>query len=211
MISRIAIAVNYREQSEDNLIRLAREGDENAYKELMRRSWEICMRVAICSLGNREDALDEVQDAFWKAYLHLHTFNQQAKFSTWVARIVINQCLMRLREKKKIHLVPQTAVDSSGEEYTIHEAIDTENPEDLLAGTELRALVRYELNRIPILLRVPLELRYIHGMELEEVAVCLNITVAATKSRLYRAHQYLRDRMLKHCGTRGMGTLTRVA
>lgn len=203
--------MNYREQPEDNLIRLAREGDENAYMELMRRSWQICMRVAICSLGNREDALDEVQDAFWKAYLHLHTFNRQSKFSTWVARIVINQCLMRLRQKKRIRLVPHTAVDSSGEEYAMHEAIDTENPEDLLGDNELRALVRCELNRIPILLRVPLEMRYIRGMELDEVAGRLNITVAATKSRLHRAHLYLKDRMLKHCGTRGFGTLTRAA
>lgn len=201
----------YREQREDILIRLAREGDENAYKELMRRSWEICMHAAVCSLGNREDALDEVQNAFWKAYSHLHTFNQQAKFSTWVARIVMNQCLMRIREKKRIHLVPQTAFDSSGEEYIIHEAIATETPEDLVGDIELRALVRYELNRIPILLRVPLELRYIRGMELEEVAGCLKITVAAAKSRLHRGHRYLRDRMLKHCGTRGMGTLTRAA
>lgn len=211
MSSKVAFAVNYRQQSESRLIDLARKGDERAYEELMNRSLVICMRVAICFLGNREDALDQVQDAFWKAYSHLHTFQQHSKFSTWAARIVINHCLMRLREKRRLRLVPYDVVDSSGEEYTVHEAVDDENPEHLLGGTELRSLVRYELNRIPILLRVPLELRYLQNMELEEVARRLNITIAATKSRLHRAQLYLKDRMLKHCGMRGFGTLTRVA
>ncbi len=202
-------AVNYREQREDDLIRFAREGDENAYTELMRRSWEICMHAALCRLGNREDARDEVQNAFWKAYAHLHTFQQQCKFSTWVTRIAINGCLMRQREK--IHLARQTAVDSSGQEHTMHEAIDSENPEGLLGDAELRALVRHELSRIPLLLRVPVELRYMRGMELHEIAGRLNISLAAAKSRLHRGHRYLKDRMLKHCGARGMGTLTRAA
>jgi RNA polymerase sigma-70 factor (ECF subfamily) len=206
-----AVAADYREQREDILIFLAREGDENAYKELMRRSLRICMRVAVCVLGNQEDARDEVQDAFWRAYDRLHTFNQQSKFSTWVARIVINRCFVRLRERKRMRLVPQTVVDFSGEEYTAYEAIDTENPENLLGDTELRALVRHELNRIPILLRAPLEMRHIHGMQVEEIAGRLNISVAAAKSRLHRAQGYLRDRMLKHCGSRGLGTLTRAA
>jgi RNA polymerase sigma-70 factor (ECF subfamily) len=211
MVPSATTVANPREQPEEILISLAKAGNENAYKELMRRSWEICMRVATCSLGNREDALDEVQDAFWKAYLHLNTFNQQSKFSTWVARIVINHCLMRLREKKRLRMVPYEVVGPSGEEFTLHEAIDTENPEDLLGGAELLKAVSYELKRIPVLLRVPLELRYIHGLQLAEVAQRLNITVAAAKSRLHRAHLHLKDRMLRHCGTRGFGTLTRVA
>jgi RNA polymerase sigma-70 factor (ECF subfamily) len=203
--------VNYRTQSEELLLDLAREKDESAYGELMRRSWEACMRIATRSLGNREDALDELQDAFWTAYSHLHTFNQQSRFSTWVVRIVINHCLMRLRERKRIRLVSPVADNSSGEEYVLHEAIDTVNPESLLGETELRTLVRYELSRIPPLLRVPLELRYIGGMELNELAGLLNISVAATKSRLHRGQKYLKERMLKHCGSRGFGTLTRSA
>lgn len=209
MLSGISSGSSYRKHREDHLICLALAGDHSAYEELMHRSWAICMRVAISSLRNREDAIEEVQDAFWKAYSHLYTFNRRSKFSTWVARIVINQCLVRLREKKRFRLVSQTAVDSSGEEYTMHQAIDRENPEDLLGHAELRALVRHELSRIPVLLRVPLELRYMQGLELDDVAGRLNITVAATKSRLHRAQQYLKDRMRKHCGARGFATLTR--
>lgn len=207
----LAFEPNYQDYSEDVLVRLSRERDESAYKELMRRSRDICMRVAISCLGNREDALDEVADAFWKAYSHLSTFQQQSKFSTWAVRIVINQCLMRLRERQRLALLPYETVDSSGEEYILHEAVDPQNPETLLGGTELCTVVRDELNRIPLMLRVPLKLRHIEGLEVEEIAGRLNITVAATKSRLHRAQLYLKNRMLKHCGARGLGTLTRAA
>ena len=203
--------MNYREQPEPVLVRLAQDGNEQAFIELVRRSWDICMRLATSWLGNREDARDEVQDAFWKAYRHIQNFNQQCKFSTWVARIVINDCLMRLRERKRLRLVPYEAVSPMGEEYTLHQAIDSDTPEDLVGVSELRATVTSELRRIPVLLRVPLELRYLQGLELEEVANRLNITVAATKSRLHRAQAFLRSRMLRHCGTRGVGTLTRAA
>ena len=211
MLAKSDAILNIREKPESVLIELARGGNDNAYAELVRRSWDVCMRVAISSLGNRDEALDEVQDAFLKAYLHLGTFKHQSKFSTWVARIVINHCLMRLREKRRLRLVPCEAANSSGEEYTMHEGIDNETPEDLLGCAELYAVLRCELNRIPILLRVPLELRYIQGMGLEALAQHLNITIAAAKSRLHRAHSYLRVRMIKHCGVRGVGTLTRAA
>lgn len=200
-----------RKRSEHLLVRLAQEGDDEAFNELMSRSWDICMRVAACTLGNREDAIDEVQDAFWKAYTHIRTFNQQSKFSTWVARIVINHCLMQLRQRKRQRFVSCETVTSSGEEYVAHEAVNAETPEDLLGSTQLREVLNCELGRIPALLRLPLQLRYIQGLSLEEVAQHLDISVGATKSRLHRAQSYLKNRMLRHCGARGVGTLTRVA
>ncbi len=200
----------FREVPETVLINLAQNGNEAAYQELMQRSWEVCVGVAVSALGDREDALDEVQDAFLKAFIHLATFKQQCKFSTWVVRIVINHCLMHLRKRKRIRLVPYTAVNSSGDEFDVHVPVDKENPEDILRSTELHTVLRCELTRIPVFLRIPLELRYIHTMELEDVARQLNISVAAAKSRLHRAQVFLKDRMLKHCGERGLGTLSRV-
>ena len=201
----------YTDLPEDKLVRSAQQGNQQAFEELMIRSWDICLRVALCILNNREDALDEVQDAFWKAYTHIGGFNRQSKFSTWVARIVINHCLMRLRQRRRLRLVSSEAVNSDGEEYIAHEAVDSETPERLLGGAELSNVVLLEVRRIPALLRLPLELRYIHNLPLEEVARRLSITVPAAKSRLHRAQGYLRTRMLRHCGSRGAGTLTRVA
>jgi RNA polymerase sigma-70 factor (ECF subfamily) len=168
------------------------------------------MGVAINTLGNRDDALDELQNSFWNAYAHLRSFNRQSKFSTWVVRIVLNRCLMRIREQKRLRFVPFEGQGTTGDEFVAHEAVASETPEEAMGKTEVRKALTSELRRIPIILRVPLELRYIQDLELHEIAARLNITVAATKSRLHRAHLYLRERMQKHCGMRGLGTLIRV-
>jgi len=190
---------------------MAREGHENAFAELMNRARDRCMRLAVCILRNRDDAIDELQNAFWKAYSHLDTFNQQAKFSTWVARIVINNCYMRLRKMGAFRVVSTEGVDQNGEPYILHEAIEKYTPEGAAGGTELRALVRAELSGVPRLLRLPIQLHYLEERPLEEVARLLGLTLAATKSRIHRGQSYLRNRMERHCGRRGPATLTRAA
>ena len=79
------------------------------------------------------------------------------------------------------------------------------------ASVKVEQVLRRELAHIPVSLRVPLELRYFENMGLEDIAQALNLTLSATKSRLHRAHACLRRRMVRHCGSRGIGTLTRVA
>jgi RNA polymerase sigma-70 factor, ECF subfamily len=196
---------------EDALVRLAQQGKDWAFQELMLRAQDACLRIAIAILHNRDDAQDEVQSAFWKAYTHITLFSQQSKFSTWVARIVINRCLMRCRRERRVKFLSYDAVTPEGDSYVAFHAIEGETPEDGVGGSELRNMVRWELQRIPSLLRVPLELRYLHDLSLDDVAKRLGISVPATKSRLHRAQAYLRDRMLRHCGVRGVGTLIRVA
>ena len=198
-------------QGEDVLILAAQNGDNEAFSELMSRAWDVCLHVAISRLGNRDDAMDEVQDAFCKAYTHIREFRGKSKFSTWVVRIVINSCLMRLRRKTRQRTMPFEGINAHGEEYVAYEPVDRQTPEDMLGGVELQAAVRLELSRIPTSLRTPLELTYIRSLTLEEVARSLNISVAATKSRLHRGQLYLKDRMLRHCGVRGSGTLTRAS
>lgn len=194
---------------EDILMRMVLSGQERAFEELMNRARDRCMHVAFCLLGNRDDAHDEVQNAFWKAYTHLDTFNQQARFSTWVARIVINNCYMRLRKAGVLRLVSSEATNQDGESYVLYEATDSGTPEHSLGTTELCRVVRSELGRIPRLLRIPLQLHYLDELPLEDVARKLGVTLAAAKSRLHRGQCYLRDRMARHCGRRGAATLLR--
>lgn len=192
------------------LIELAQQGSEAAFQELTGRAREGCVRMAISMLKNREDAEDEVQNAFWKAYTHLPLFNHQSTFSTWVIRIVINHCLMRYRHLRRVRFVSYETAGHTGEWYAVHEPVESETPEQMLGRDELGSVIRSELRRVPIFLRAPIEMRYLQDRSLEDVASTLGITVAATKSRLHRAQGYLKDRMLKHCGERGSGTLTRM-
>lgn len=202
---------NLAAQPEDILVRMAQEGDEHAFRELIGRAHDGCLRLAIAILRNHEDAQDEVQTAFWKAYSHIRWFGQQSKFSTWLARIVINHCLMKHRRMRRVRFVPYDSVNPEGDAYVAHHAVETFTPEQSVGKSELSEVLRFELHRIPPLLRFPLELRYLQDLPLEDVASRLGISIPATKSRLHRAQGYLRQRMLRHCGVRGVGTLTRVA
>src|SRR4051812_27776529 len=83
--------------TERQTIAKAKAGDDRALEELIRQSWVPCMRVARNLLGNSDEAADVLQTAFCRAFTHLDSFRQQSQFSTWVVRIVINQCMIRLR------------------------------------------------------------------------------------------------------------------
>lgn len=197
--------------SDDELVNLAQLGSEHAFQELMCRSRETCVRMAMAILRSRDDAEDEVQNAFWKAYTHLGLFNRQSTFSTWVTRIVINHCLMRYRRARRLQFVSYDAVSPDGDWYVAYQPTTTDTPEQGLGDSEIKQVLLLELGRIPILLRTPLELRYVNDLSLEDVARRLGISVAATKSRLHRAQTYLRDRMLRHCGIRGPASLVRAS
>src|SRR5256714_15034759 len=82
------------------LVQAAREGDINAFEELVRRYDRNVFRIANHITQNREDAEDVVQDAFLKAYQNLERFQEQSKFYTWLVRIAVNEALMRLRKRR---------------------------------------------------------------------------------------------------------------
>ena len=198
-------------QSEDVLVRRARCGDKQAFEELVGRARESCLSVATGILRNRDEAQDEVQNAFWKAYTHIGIFSQQSSFSTWVARIAINHCLMHCRRERRVRFVSYDALTPDGASYASHQPVDTRTPEGGFGSAEVAEVVRRELRCIPASLRAPLELRHLHDLSIDEIAGRLGISVSATKSRLHRAQGYLRERVLRHCGGRGVGTLTRTA
>ncbi len=184
--------------ADDRLVVLAQDGDNAAFAELIERHQNTCKRLALSILRDVCDAEDEVQNAFWKAFEHIGQFQQDAKFSTWLSRIVVNQCLMRLRKDRRAKFL---YIDEgiAGEEITTLELPDnTISPEEDLARTELGKLVQDEIRRIPPLLREVVVLRDVQGLPMPDVAGKLGISIAAAKSRLLRARLELRSRLQKH-------------
>ena len=84
--------------SDGQLVSLAQQGSEAAFAELMRRHSAAMRKVAMGILRDTEEAEDELQNAWWKAWQHIGGFAGDARFTTWLTRIVMNQCLMRLRQ-----------------------------------------------------------------------------------------------------------------
>jgi RNA polymerase sigma-70 factor (ECF subfamily) len=189
------------------LIPLAKMGDQEAFTELVNRHYPACLKLARSILRDHEDAEDEVQNAYTKAFLHLGSFEGNSRFSTWLSRIVVNQCLMRLRQLRRAQF---TYLDDPGadENQTRFELRDTsEDPEQRYGRNEVASLLQQEVNRIPPLLRKPLLLRESMRLPLADVARQLDISEAAAKSRLLRARRELRERLGKHQGRRGTATL----
>jgi len=194
-------------QPDEELIRLAQAGDHSAFSELTRRNYPVSLRLAFSILRDREEAEDEVQNAYWKAFRHLGQFHFDAKFSTWITRIVVNQCLMRLRSARRASWL---YLDDArmGEERGSLDLTDPALTPEMQVGTrELSVLLQREIRRIPPLLRKVFELREVDELPMPEVAERLGISIAAAKSRLLRARAELRDRLTRYCGAKGLGGL----
>ncbi len=197
----------YRELLDDGLVKMCQNGDNSAFDELMRRHQTAVMKIALSIVRDKQDAEDEVQNAFWKAYEHINQFQRDAKFSTWLTRIVVNQCLMRLRQVRRAKFAYLDDI-LPGEEISPFELCDVrQSPEDTLGQTEVAQVLAKEISRTPPLLRNVFLLRDVQEKSMSEVADNLGISVAAAKSRLLRARTELRARMERHRGQAGPATL----
>jgi RNA polymerase sigma-70 factor (ECF subfamily) len=193
--------------ADDELVRMAQAGDDRGFAELVRRHQTSCIKLAVSILRDRSDAEDEVQNAMWKAFEHIGQFNLEAKFSTWLTRIVVNQCLMRLRQAKRARLLYIEDAVNNEDQISLDLPDERENPEEILGKQEVSVVMKREIARIPPLLRNVFLLRDVQELPMNEVAERLGISVAAAKSRLLRARLELRARMLKHEGNLGAATL----
>lgn len=180
------------------LVELARQGDQDAFGELMKRHQQRCVDLATFFLRNRGDAEDEVQNAFSKAYAHLDQYQGEAEFATWLARIVSNQCLMLLRIKRRTRFVYLDETAAGQEAPPVELPACGPDPEGELAFAQMNSVLQTEIRRIPPMLRNVMLLRDIQELPMTNVAEKLGITVPAAKSRLLRARAELRLRLMRH-------------
>ena len=197
----------YQGIADEALVDLAQSGNDAAFAELIERHQNSCLKLALSILRDKSDAEDEVQNACWKAFQHLGQFNREAKFSTWLTRIVVNQCLMRLRQAKRAKLFYMDDTQVGDEVVTLELRDDNLNPEEELGRQEIAEAVKQEIERIPPLLRKVFVLRDVQNLAMEDVAEQLGISIAAAKSRLLRARLELRTRMARHQSSVGAASL----
>jgi RNA polymerase sigma-70 factor (ECF subfamily) len=187
-----------RDLSDDALLTLAQERNEAAFEELMRRNSSSSFKLALSILKDRQDAEDEVQNSYWNAWRHLTQFQRDSKFSTWISRIVINHCLMRLRKARRASFLYLDDGAADGEVPVIELRDRKATPEAEVSNRELAAILHTEIRKLPPLLRGVLEMRDLQELPMEEVAGELGITIVAAKSRLMRARLELRRRLERH-------------
>jgi RNA polymerase sigma-70 factor, ECF subfamily len=170
---------------EQGWVEAARQGDKQAFSRLVQAYQRPVYNLTYRMLGNSEEAEDAAQETFLRAYARLSQYDPQMKFSTWVFSIANHHCIDRLRKRKVTHIsiddnpvLENLQVDGPQPE---HHALDREQ------SLELQALI----NLLEPEYRTPLVLRYWEEMSYEEIAEAMGVTVAAVKSRLFRARQQL--------------------
>jgi RNA polymerase sigma-70 factor, ECF subfamily len=169
--------------TESVLVSLARDGDETAFEELVRRHQDQEFAVALRMISQYQDAEDVVQDAFLHAWRSLPTFRGEAGFGTWLTRIVLNQCHSRSRR-------PRLAALPS--EELISPAPDIEQ---VALVRRQHEMVQQALLELPYDQRAALVLHVFAGHPYREVARVMNITENTAKVRVHRARKTLTDRL----------------
>ena len=193
------------------LLRAAKNGDMSAFEKLVTRYDRTLFRVARNVMHNTEDAEDIVQTAFVKAYENLCQFQENAKFSTWLIRIALNESFTRLRKRQSLREQSldhdfQAEMDRSDRAPIPVDVTDwAAGPEVLYSATELREILMKCLHNLSPALRVVFALRDIEGYSISETSGILNLTANAVKSRLCRARLQLREDLSPYFRVRRMG------
>lgn len=198
--------------TDPQLVERVRQGDQEAFSELTRRHGRKCVDLACFFLRNHGDAEDAAQSALLKAYKHLDQYQGGAEFSTWLGKIVANECLMLMRVRRRTRFVYLDEVPAEPRSQVVQLPGPGPDPEGALGYMQLTQVLKLEVRRIPSLMRNVMLLRDIQGLSMADVADRLGISVSAAKSRLVRARVELRQRMAAHLnGSGNSSPLSRVA
>jgi RNA polymerase sigma-70 factor, ECF subfamily len=177
------------------LVELARGGDGTAVRLIMQRHNRRLYRVARSVLGNDAEAEDVVQEAYVRAFTHLDGFRGDARLSTWLTRVALNEALGRRRKRRAfIDLKDIDALNDQGATRVIYlpTAHQQSDPEAAAARAEVRRQLEQAVDQLPNPFRVVFMLRDIEEMSVEETASHLGLRPETVKTRLHRARRLLR-------------------
>lgn len=168
--------------SDEEIVKRVLEGDTAVFELIIRRYNQRLFRATRAILRNDSEAEDVMQDAYVRAFVHLHQFAGEAKFSTWLTKIAVYEALGRLRRAKRQEELSE-AMNSS------------DNPERVAYGHELRSAIESAVDALPPLYRTVFVLREVEELSVAETADCLGISEENVKTRSHRARLLLQSRL----------------
>lgn len=188
-------------EDERKLVAALQRGEADAYERLVRDNTGRMLAVARRYLRSDDDAQEAVQEAFLNAFKAIDRFEGGSLLSTWLHRIVVNACLMKLRTRRR---KPEESLEDQLPGFLDNGHMVDPTPgwraraDDLLESGENRKLVRERIEQLPDGHRTVLLLRDIEGYDTEQTARELGITPGAVKTRLHRARLALREALEPH-------------
>jgi len=179
---------------EAELLALARDGNEAAFTELVRRNWRMIYRISRRVLKNHEDAEDNLQNVLVKIYQRLDGFEQSSRFSSWLFRVTFNEALMTLRRNRSRRqdcYVDLNFLDGKGQGVADLQDVRVNNERQHMH----RELAFKAMHRLNPSLRRAFLLHKQEGWTHREMAEELGITQATAKMRVFRARRQLREEL----------------
>lgn len=173
------------------------KGDQNAFAEIVELYQNKLYRVCYRMLGNKHEAEDIAQEAFVRAFINIHTFDTNRKFSTWLYRIGTNLCIDRIRKKKPDYYLDAEVAGAEGLNMYSQIASAAELPDEKVLKMEMQERVQYEISQLPDKYRAVIILKYMEDLPLQEISDILDMPLGTVKTRIHRGREALRKQLSK--------------
>lgn len=182
---------------EKKCIQRAARGDADAFEEIVKKYQNQVFNLCFRMTGNREDAADMTQETFLKVWKHLDSYRFDSSFSTWLYRLASNCCLDLLRSQKRKPTISLTVENENEEEQILDVQDDSLTPEEELIAQDERERLNQAMMSLEEEQRQILTLRVVNDLSYGEIAEILTIKEGTVKSRLSRARENLRKKLLE--------------
>jgi RNA polymerase sigma-70 factor, ECF subfamily len=179
--------------TDEQIVQRALSGDAEAFGEIVRRWERKVFALAYGMLGREDDARDATQETFLAAFRNLRGFRGDARVSSWLHRIAVNQCITRQRRSKVRN---EAAIEDEEERHAANFSAPLDlSPARVVEGQEGILAVRRAVNNLPLELRQVVVMKEFEELTFREIATILDLPLSTVKSRLYTAMRQLQMRL----------------
>jgi RNA polymerase sigma-70 factor (ECF subfamily) len=178
---------------EPSVIAAARQGDRQAFAQIVAEFQTPIYNLAFRMLGNRNDAEDAAQETFLRAYSQIKTFDPSQNLATWLLSIAAHYCIDRLRRGQRFRWL--SFDEPAGDQVAASLMTDEPTPEQFVLTREREEEVQQLLQKLPPAYRLVTVLRYWYDLPLEEIAKTTGDSLSSVKVKLFRARQMLAKQM----------------
>ena len=187
----MSLKSDYPSAADEQMVAWAKDGDTEAFEELIHRHRDKIYARAMIMMRNEVDAVDLSQEAWVKSWQRLHQFQGESSFATWMTRIVINLCLDQIRRQKRTRAesIEEMQEESGGVERQM--PIAETNPTEGLESEEVRRRIDEAMGKLTDAHRTVLVLHEFEGLEYKEIAKRVGISIGTVMSRLFYARRRL--------------------
>ena len=184
------------EPTDHQLVLRVQKGDKRAFDLLVLKYQYKLQAIVGRFIRDADEVADVTQEAFIKAYKALPKFRGDSQFYTWLYRIAINTAKNYLVSKSRRPANTDIDIEDAEQFANNDKLIDESSPESSLMTDELAAIIKSSLKALPEDLRTALTLREFDGMSYEDIAEVMNCPVGTVRSRIFRAREYIDERVL---------------